>query len=690
MPVILPYCYNNARYVFAVPELIAATTMIIKIIAQACLTLLIIALPRGAIAAPGGLLELIRNAYIEQGSQHTVELAKGYGLLMRTENGQLMVPVITNRNVSHAAGFSARLAQASAHIDAESRSYTRVLVPAARLDTFIKLFAEGQLRAPIPVFPASGFGTIESESVALTAANGYQVGNLTGSGIKVAVVDLGFSKLNDAIAAGELPADALDHTFDFTNTSLQSYTKHGTGVAEHVADMAPGAEIHYLKIGDSVDLQNAADYILNNNIQIANHSVVWANASYYDDKGPINAIINDSYDNDGVFWAISSGNQAQKHWRGGWQDSNGNSHLDFSGTDDLMALSGTAGTVSVFLNWNQYGSNKKTDLDLHIQDKDGNTVESSTTPQSRFNNPEESVSFTYNASVAPYSVVVEHAGGSTSNMDITLFSFNHNFEHAVAASSVLDPGSAHGAFTVGAVKQTAWNNTNPAIRGYSSQGPTNDGRQKPDLVAPDGTSSFTYPTANGTSFSSPTTAGAAALLLNENSTLTASDLGNILRAQTIDIGTTGADGVFGYGKLQLPLIDSDSDLLTNVEEIALGTNALSSDTDGDGLNDADEINTYSTDPLMSDTDADGLNDGDEVTLWSTDPTTSNVADLAPVGARDGIINAADYMILLRMISGEMTATAADVTFGDLNYNGSLDVGDAVLMSQVVFGLIPVP
>jgi hypothetical protein len=67
-----------------------------------------------------------------------------------------------------------------------------------------------------------------------------------------------------------------------------------------------------------------------------------------------------------------------------------------------------------------------------------------------------------------------------------------------------------------------------------------------------------------------------------------------------------------------------------------------------------------------------------------------VADLAPVGARDGSINAADYMILLRMISGEITATDADITFGDLNYNGSLDVGDAVLMNRLVLGLIPIP
>lgn len=43
------------------------------------------------------------------------------------------------------------------------------------------------------------------------------------------------------------------------------------------------------------------------------------------------------------------------------------------------------------------------------------------------------------------------------------------------------------------------------------------------------------------------------------------------------------------------------------------------DTDGDGLLDTDEVNTYKTDPKNRDTDGDGLIDGDEVTIHKTDP-----------------------------------------------------------------------
>lgn len=660
-----------------------------KMIAQACLALAIGALSGVTAAAPDGLLEQFRNTYSGKGSERAAALARGYGVLMRSENNQLMVPVIMDRSESQGHGFSTRLAQTkNARVDAESRSYTRLLVPAANLDTLFNNFPNERLRLPIPVTPAYGSGSIVSQSVALTAADGYQEGALDGSGVRVAIVDLGFQGLANAISVGELPADTV--WVDYTNTGIESGGVHGVGVAEHVADMAPGAQLYCLRISDLVDLQNAADFMQQNGIKIANHSVGWVLASYYDDTGPINAVINDSHDNDGVFWTISSGNAARRHWRGGWQDSNGNSRLDFSGTDDLMALSGTASTVSVFLNWDQYGVKNKTDLDLYIHDKNGATVAASTIRQSRFNDPAEAVSFTYNANQAPYDVIVSHAGGSTSGLDITLFSFNHNFEHYVVSSSVQDPASAHGAFTVGAVSQSVWNNTSPGIRSYSSQGPTNDGRQKPDLVAPDGTSSLTYANATGTSFSSPTTAGAAALLLDENGALSAFDLGNMLHTQAIDIGAAGVDGVFGYGKLQLPLIDSDGDLLTNVEEIALGTDALASDTDGDGLNDYQETQTYNTNPLIDDSDDDGVNDYDEVIIWGSDPLTSGRGDLGPYGSPDNTIDLGDYLILSRMVIGTIMPTAAEITYGDLNNNGGLDAGDLVLMMRVIQGEIPLP
>jgi hypothetical protein len=65
-------------------------------------------------------------------------------------------------------------------------------------------------------------------------------------------------------------------------------------------------------------------------------------------------------------------------------------------------------------------------------------------------------------------------------------------------------------------------------------------------------------------------------------------------------------------------MDSDGDGLTDVQEIALGTDPNKPDTDEDGLSDGAEVLTYKTDPKNKDTDGGGVNDGDEVNC-GTDP-----------------------------------------------------------------------
>ena len=511
----------------------------------------------------GPKVQKMADQYSAKGEPEAEKTAKKWKMKIRQAKKGPLVGVIVEPEASKGPwtinpGF---IQSIGGSVDAVSKSYMRVLVPFKSLKLLAKVPGVRLVRAPTPAKAMEiGFGPNLNESVSLTGASDLQNAGITGAGVKVAVVDLGFIGLTDAIAAGELPAGTVRVKGNVEGASIEVDTEHGVGVSEHVLDMAPGVDLYCIYVEDEVDLENAAAYIRDNGILVANHSVGWVNSSYYDDTGPIAGIINDSRDLDGVFWAVSAGNDAEAHWRGGWTDGDGDDVLDFFGGDEWMGLSGSYSTAVVFLNWDQYG-NSVTDLDLYALDNGGSVVARSEAWQTGAQDPAEAVSFTVNANKAPYSLQVQHYAGPTVDLDMSMFSFYHDFEYPVAAASLMEPSDAHGAYSVAAVYFGDWNLTPPPPEPYSSQGPTTDGRPKPDIAAPDGTTSWTYgfEASYGTSFSSPTTAGAAALLFSEDPSRTAGDVAAELTAMAEDVGDPGPDYVYGAGKLHLEVSGCTSD-----------------------------------------------------------------------------------------------------------------------------------
>jgi subtilisin family serine protease len=75
-----------------------------------------------------------------------------------------------------------------------------------------------------------------------------------------------------------------------------------------------------------------------------------------------------------------------------------------------------------------------------------------------------------------------------------------------------------------------------------------------DLAAP-GVSIYSttqgggYANWSGTSFSSPITAGAVALMMSANSKLVPADVDKILKSTAVDLGTAGYDPYYGYGRI---------------------------------------------------------------------------------------------------------------------------------------------
>lgn len=78
--------------------------------------------------------------------------------------------------------------------------------------------------------------------------------------------------------------------------------------------------------------------------------------------------------------------------------------------------------------------------------------------------------------------------------------------------------------------------------------------------------------------------------------------------------------------------DTDHDGAGDNIEKKDGTNPQNPDSDGDRLNDGDEINTYHTDPLKKDTDNDLLSDYDEIVIYHSDPLDPNSPNPTPINA----------------------------------------------------------
>jgi len=447
-------------------------------------------------------------------------------------------------------------------VQAISNSLMRVCVPISRLEAMADQ-VNGIAFIRLPYQPREL--VVTSEGVALTGADDFHTVGCYGQGAKVAIIDLGFIGLANAQAAGEL--GNVVYTYDYTGNGLEEYTNHGTGVAEIVGDMAPQAELYLLKISDSVDLQNAAQYCIDNGIDVINHSVGWYNTNFYDGTGTVANIANNARDN-GILWVNAAGNEASDgHWQGAFIDSDGDKYLDFgSGSDYLDADSIDEGNriylasgdrVNVYMTWDNWSASNQ-DYDLYLYDSFGTIVASSTGNQTGTQAPTEEISYTTTS--AGYYEIVIYDYSASAHPEIEFFAFTDsssdvNLDYHHPESSIITPANSGKVMAVGAIRHSSW--TTGPQESFSSQGPSNASKYtasitKPDICGPDGVASYTYSSGfYGTSAASPHVAGAAALLLSKDSTLTVDQLQAKLESDAIDMGIAGKDALYGSGRLNL-------------------------------------------------------------------------------------------------------------------------------------------
>jgi hypothetical protein len=452
---------------------------------------------------------------------------------------------------SDVAAAKTAIAATGATIEGAAGELIQVLATPDEIAGFMPASPVVYVRQPMSQVPQA----VVDEGVASTNATSLQANGWTGAGTKVAVVDVGFAGLAEAQANGDLPMNVTE--VDNCDGNQDTYI-HGTAVAEIVHKMAPEAQLYLYCEDTEVQLAAAEAYVKSQGIPIVNHSVAWFNTTRGDGTGAPgtpDATVADAAAN-GILWVNAAGNYAMQHWSGPFVNSGGYAVFSGSDTTDPFPMDAD-GYTSIYLRWDSWPTTNQ-DFDLELYRASDNTlVAQSTNPQTGTQPPTEEILNFHNAGAAATYYVKIKRNGSATTSRFDLYMTNAEPTYTTAVSSITDPSSSSAVFAIGAV---CWDAT--TIEPFSSQGPTIDGRIKPDMSGPDETSTFTdgpFRSCNGTGFagtsgSSPHVAGAAALLLQEHPSWTESDIRTYLEANAIDLGAPGTDDLFGAGNLHLPSV----------------------------------------------------------------------------------------------------------------------------------------
>jgi subtilisin family serine protease len=435
-------------------------------------------------------------------------------------------------------------------------SYGRVieaLVPAASLARLAHSSGVRVVRAPARPVPES----VRGQGVTWTGASLWHKAGAGGAGVKVAIVDLGFGGLRRSQDAGDLPRSAV--RVNFCGSGGFEATDHGTAVAEIVAEVAPDAKLYLICIHDLTALARAVAYAQAHGIQIVNHSVSWFNTSRGDGSGgpetPEGIVA--AARAAGILWVNAAGNRAQQHWSGTLVDADANGWNEFAPGDEGNTIVVRGGGVAcAALKWDDWPASAE-DYDLYVTRTDGGAIAAlSANPQTGSEPPAE-LTCLVNDSTATRSYAIairaQHVTARPARFDLFVYP-GPDLQYQVAAGSVTEPGASPSALTVGAA---CWKST--ALEGYSSQGPTVDGRLKPDLVGPDSVSSYTFGPFfgcgssgfAGTSAASPHVAAAAALVKQANPSFGPEEIQAYLEQNAVDLGAPGKDPAYGSGRLML-------------------------------------------------------------------------------------------------------------------------------------------
>jgi subtilisin family serine protease len=393
---------------------------------------------------------------------------------------------------------------------------------------------------------------VSGEEVAASLAPAWHAKGFTGKGVKVAIIDDGFVGLAERQAAGEVPASAV--TQDFCGGKFNTASEHGTAVAEIVHEIAPEAQLYLICVDTEVDLAAAEVFAKGQGANVISHSLGWYGPDRGDGTGPIGAVVSDARAA-GILWVNAAGNEAPTHWSGTFASIDGDRWHEYApGDEGNTFIWPDDEVVCAFLKWDEWPAGIS-DFDLYLALAGSNAVVGRSVEEQSGRQPPYEELCMYQDSgdnITAYWGIVGYSVSTSPRLD--MFTISSPLQYQVAAGSIGEPATSPAALAVGAL---CWQSREPEF--YSSQGPTIDGRVKPDIAGHDGISGTTYGAStgclsgfSGTSAAAPEVSGAAALVKQAFPKYGPDQLRRYLQKSARDMGAAGMDNVTGAGELQLP------------------------------------------------------------------------------------------------------------------------------------------
>lgn len=357
---------------------------------------------------------------------------------------------------------------------------------------------------------------------------------VTGENVSVGVVDVtGFDT-----EAGALDGRVTDARAFGEASVYDDGASHGTATVETVARIAPDADLSLATVDSPTSYRRAVEWLVAKKVDI-----VVAPVSFYgmpgDGTSPVADVAKRATER-GVVFVSPSGNLARSHWTGRYRNVD-NGTVTFRGSTRNY-IRGDGRDVTVWLSWDRDHRGQDYTAKLYWTDGERSRLVARSSPYPGDGVPNERI--VARVQSGTYYVTVEGPANAT-GARLELSSPTHDFQHVRVAGSLVAPASARSVLTVG-----AYDTGSGRVEPFSSRGPTFDGRNGVDLVAP---SRPAVADAEGFAGSSAATAyvgGIAALVVDERPRLSPRAVERRLETTALDVGQPGIDPATGHGRLR--------------------------------------------------------------------------------------------------------------------------------------------